>query len=173
MGKASLGRMNLRRPPIHLRIPCNWAGDTCGYQPIRVLFSRPSPTYNTVSALDTIVRYLWYATSSTQRLATTSSFLRAFPRTPLDPGHALPADFQLAGNRQNTCLLGPSRTPQSHACSGNLRRRPGNPNRLIGTRIQVASLPLRAQIIKGIYLATLRTGQRYRPSLGLIIVGVF
>ena len=99
MGKAGMGRMNLRRPDIHLRIPCNWVGDHCGYQSIRVLFSRPSPTYSTVSALDTIVRYLWYATSSTQRLATTSSFLRAFPVPPLDPGNALPADSQLAGNR--------------------------------------------------------------------------
>ncbi len=139
MGKADLGRMNLRRPPIHLRIPCNWAGDHCGSQPIRVLFSRPSPTYSTVSALDTTVRYLWYATSSTQRLATSSSFLRAFPRTPLDPGNALPADPQLAGNRQKTCLLGPSDhillkvMGIAGTCVG-----PGNPcnqERLIGTRI--------------------------------------
>ena len=160
-----------------------------------MLFSRPSPTYNTVSALDTIVRYLCpvrYETSSTQRLATTSSFLRAFPRTPLDSGHALPADSQLTGNRQKTCLLGPSdhvllkvmgvagtcvgpgNPDRLHSMLQTLN--PGNPcnqNRLVFTRIQVASLPLRAQIIKGTYLATLRTGQRYRPSLGLIIVGVF
>ncbi len=68
MGKACLRRMNLRRPPIHLRIPCNWADDHCGYQPIRILFSRPIPTYSAISALDPIVRYLWYETSSTQRL---------------------------------------------------------------------------------------------------------
>ncbi len=200
MGKADLGCMNLRRPHIHLRIPCNWAGDHCGYQPIRVLFSRPSPTYSTVSALDTIVRYLWYATSSTQMLATTSSFLQAFPCTPLDPGNTLPADSQLAGNRQKTCLLGPSdhvllkvmRVAGTCVGPGNPDRlhsmlrtlNPGNPcnqNRLVCTCIQVAPLPLRTQIIKGTYLATLRTGQRrrigtgqrYRPSLGLIIVGVF
>ncbi len=197
MGQTGMGHMNIRRPHIHLRIPCNGAGDTCGYQPIRVLFSRPSPTYSTVSALDTIARYLWYATSSTQRLATTSSFLQAFHRTPLDPGHALPAGSQLAGNRQKTCLLGPSdhvllkvmRVAGTCVGPGNPDRlhsmlqtlNPCNQNRLIGTRIQVAPLSLRTQIIKGTYLATLRTGQRrrigtgqrYRPSLGLIIVGVF
>ncbi len=183
MGKAGLGRMNLRRPHIHLRIPCNWAGDHCGYQPIRVLFSRPSPTYSTVSALDTIVRYLWYKTSPTQIFTLISSFLRSIPRTPYDASNTLPA---------NHIRLKIIRIPRNCICPRNSNRLhpmfrtldPGNPcnqNRLIGTRIQMTPLASRTQILKGTYLTKLRTGQRrciqtrqgYRPLFGLIILGIF